>query len=74
MIGDETKRKLRELNLDEMVDILKIQDDNHPLYAAMTFDERITLAIDSLYGGSPTFPTKPTLRHKLDEIKRFYPI
>ncbi|MBP2032694.1 DNA replication protein DnaC [Clostridium algifaecis] len=49
MISDETKRKLRELNLDEMVDILKIQGDDQPLYTTMTFDERITLAIDSLY-------------------------
>ncbi|QAA31766.1 ATP-binding protein [Clostridium manihotivorum] len=51
MISDETKRKLRELNLDEMVDILKIQDDNQSLYLTMTFDERITLAIDGLYQG-----------------------
>ena len=49
MISDETKRKLRELNLDEMVDILKIQENDHSLYSAMAFDDRVNLAIDSLY-------------------------
>lgn len=49
MISDETKRKLRELGLDEMNDILKIQDSDTALYTSMSFDERLNLAIDSLY-------------------------
>ena len=49
MISDETKRKLRELGLDEMNDILKIQDSDSALYTSMHFDERLNLAIDSLY-------------------------
>ncbi|WP_246583040.1 ATP-binding protein [Clostridium simiarum] len=49
MISDETKRKLRELGLDEMNDILKIQESDPALYTSMPFDERLNLAIDSLY-------------------------
>ena len=49
LISDETMRKLRELNLDEFIDILKLQNDNQALYTTMSFDERINLAIDSLY-------------------------
>jgi len=49
MISDETKRKLRELNLDELIDILGIQDNSSTLYTGMAFDERLNMAIDSLY-------------------------
>jgi DNA replication protein DnaC len=49
MISDETRRKLRELGLDELIDILTVQDNDQALYTSMTFDERINLAIDSLY-------------------------
>ena len=49
MISDETKRKLRELGLDELNEILKVQDKDQTLYTSMPFDERLNLAIDGLY-------------------------
>ncbi|MEG0153507.1 MAG: hypothetical protein RR744_10120, partial [Cellulosilyticaceae bacterium] len=49
MISDETKRKLRELGLDELNEILKVQDKDQALYTSMPFDERLNLAIDGLY-------------------------
>lgn len=48
MINDETKRKLRELNLSELVTALETQQrDIHS--AALTFDERIQRLVDYLY-------------------------
>lgn len=49
VINDETKRKLRELNLRELIDALEDQEVQGSSYEAMTFDERINIAIDSLY-------------------------
>lgn len=49
MVNDETKRKLRELTLDGLIDALSIQDENLALFTAMSFDERIELAVDELY-------------------------
>ena len=49
MVNDETKRKLRELTLDGLIDALNIQDENPALFTAMPFDERFELAIDELY-------------------------
>ena len=46
MVNDETKRKLRELTLDGLIDALNIQDENPALFTAMPFDERFELAID----------------------------
>ena len=48
MIDNETRRKLRELNLSEMVDILDSQDKN-PITLSYSFDERIREAVDYLY-------------------------
>ena len=48
MINDETKRKLRELNLSELVTALENQQrDIHSV--ALTFDERIQRLVDYLY-------------------------
>jgi DNA replication protein DnaC len=49
MISDETKRKLRELGLNELIDIIEMQDNSPSLYTGMAFDERLNMAIDSLY-------------------------
>jgi hypothetical protein len=48
MTNDETRRKLRELNLGEMVAILDIQEQDIS-YASQTFDERIQRVVDYLY-------------------------
>lgn len=48
MINDETKRKLSELNLSELVTALENQQrDIHSV--ALTFDERIQRLVDYLY-------------------------
>jgi len=48
MINDETIRKLRELNLPEMVEILQRQE-NEVAYTCMPFDERIQYVTDYVY-------------------------
>jgi len=48
MIHDETKRKLRELNLDELVTYLESQISEIS-YSGMTFDERLQMMVDHLY-------------------------
>ena len=44
MISDETRRKLREMQMDALVDALDEQDMNIELYAELSFENRITLA------------------------------
>ncbi len=48
MINDESIRKLRELNLPEMVEILQKQQDD-VLFNTMPFDERMQYIIDYVY-------------------------
>lgn len=48
MIDDETTRKLRELRLPEMVEILQMQE-NDVIYTNMPFDERIQYVTDYIY-------------------------
>jgi DNA replication protein DnaC len=48
MIHDETKRKLRELNLSELVSAIEIQQADIN-YATQPFDERIQRLVDYLY-------------------------
>ncbi len=48
MINDETKRKLRELNLSEMISGLEIQQ-SEPATTALTFDDRFQRLVDYLY-------------------------
>ncbi|MCK9547162.1 MAG: ATP-binding protein [Sphaerochaeta sp.] len=48
MIGDESIRKLRELNLSEMVEILQRQEHD-VAYTCMPFDERIQYITDYVY-------------------------
>ena len=49
MISDETRRKLREMQMDALVEALDEQDMNIELYAELSFENRITLAIDQCY-------------------------
>ena len=48
MINDETRRKLRELNLGEIITILEIQQED-PATPTWTFDERFQRVVDYLY-------------------------
>ncbi|MFR2243563.1 MAG: ATP-binding protein [Anaerobutyricum soehngenii] len=48
MINDETKRKLRELNIAEIIAGLEIQQSN-PASLALSFDERMQFLVDYVY-------------------------
>jgi DNA replication protein DnaC len=48
MMNDETRRKLRELNLGEIITILDMQGQDIT-YTSCTFDERIQRIVDYLY-------------------------
>jgi DNA replication protein DnaC len=48
MINDETVRKLREMNMPEIIDAMKHQDSNNA-YTGMPFDDRFEHLIDSAY-------------------------
>ena len=48
MINDESKRKLRELNMCELIDALEMQQQN-PATLNLKFDDRMQRAIDYLY-------------------------
>lgn len=49
MISDETRRKIRELKIDELIDILDEQDQQPDVYAPLSFEERLSMAIDELH-------------------------
>ena len=49
MISEESRRKLRELNLDAFVATLDNQEANILNYSSMSFDKRLDLAIDECY-------------------------
>ena len=49
MLNEESRRKIRELKLDELVDILDDQEHRLDVYASMSFDDRMSLTIDELY-------------------------
>ena len=48
MINDETRRKLREMSMEEMIVALDIQNTNNA-YAALPFDDRIKMLVDYVY-------------------------
>jgi DNA replication protein DnaC len=48
MINDETKRKLRELNLDEIITVLELQQSDINT-VTLSFDERMLRLVDYLY-------------------------
>lgn len=48
MLSEETRRKLREMNFGELVEALDLQE-KQPEYMALTFDERMNLAVDYTY-------------------------
>ena len=46
MLNEETRRKLREMNLGELVEALDLQEKQ---YMALSFDDRMNLAVDYTY-------------------------
>lgn len=48
MINDETRRKLREMCLEDMITVLDIQNSD-PAYTALPFDDRIKMLVDYVY-------------------------
>ena len=48
MLNEETRRKLRELNLSEMIEAIDNQSQD-PFYITLSFEDRMKLAIDFLY-------------------------
>jgi DNA replication protein DnaC len=49
MINDETKRKLRELALDDFVEVLNDQERNDDYYTSLSFSDRLNLVVDDFY-------------------------
>ena len=49
MLNEESRRKIRELKIGELVEILEDQEQRLDVYASMSFDDRLSLAIDELY-------------------------
>lgn len=47
-LNEETRRKLRELNLNELIEIIDNQS-KHSEYMDMAFNERLQLAVDYVY-------------------------
>lgn len=48
MLNDETKRKLRELNIGEIIDAIDFQNQD-PVTVNLSFDERIQRMVDYIY-------------------------
>lgn len=48
MIDQETARKLREMNLNEFIDILEVQEKDSTILT-LPFDERLKMAVDYVY-------------------------
>ena len=48
MLNDETKRKLRELNISEVIDAIEYQDQD-PVTVSLPFEERLQRIVDYLY-------------------------
>ena len=61
MMNEETRRKLRELNLEEMVAALDIQS-NDTRYAALPFDDRMKRLVDHVYQEKYTSKVKRLMK------------
>lgn len=48
MINDETRRKLREIQLEEMIQVIDRQAKD-TIYATLSFDERMKMIVDYVY-------------------------
>lgn len=63
MISEESRRKLRELQLDCMVDALDEQENSLNTFLDMSFDDRLNLLIDVCYANKRTDRAKRLLRY-----------
>ena len=61
MINEETRRKLRELNLEEMVAALDLQSAD-TRYATLPFDDRIKMLVDYVYQEKYTSKVKRLMK------------
>ena len=48
-MNNETKRKLTALGIKELAEAIEIQEENTSKYLPLSFDDRLTLAVDYLY-------------------------
>lgn len=48
MLNDETKRKLRLMNIGEFISVVDLQEDD-PQLLALPFSERFQMAVDHVY-------------------------
>ena len=48
-MNNETKRKLTALGIKELAETIEIQEENTANYLPLSFDDRLTLAVDYLY-------------------------
>lgn len=62
MISDETRRKLREMQMEQMAEALDNQESNRDAYLSMSFDDRLSLLIDECYTAKNNDRTKRLLR------------
>lgn len=53
LLSEETRRKLRELNLNEMVDAFDTQSQEIS-YSTLSFEDRIKMAVDYVYQKNTT--------------------
>lgn len=49
MISEETRRKLRDLDMDAFVEVLDNQEANLNNYITLGFDQRLTIAVGEFY-------------------------
>lgn len=69
MINEETRRKLRDLNLEEMITALDIQS-NDTRYAVLPFDDRIKMLVDYIYQEKYTGKVKRLMKAARFRIHR----
>lgn len=48
-MNNETKRKLNALGIKELAEAVELQEENTSKYLPLSFDDRLTLAVDYLY-------------------------
>ena len=61
---------IRELKIDELVDILDDMEQRLDIYTSMSFDDRISLAIDELYARK----NRNRVKRLISSAKLRYPI
>ena len=61
MINEETRRKLRELAMEEMVTALDLQESD-PGYLHMSFEDRMKMLVDYVYQEKYTGKVKRLLK------------